>query len=585
MKKVAFFIVLVGLMITACLFKPSTDMDKTKMVLATVGDKTVNAGEMDSLAMAEGFIITDTTDVEPIKEALLDSLIDGKLIDILKDSIALTLNNDLDFVESRNREVGNAVFRLMFEGEVQAVVKVDSVDVQKHYDDNSETYYTAEQVKASHILIPPPRPDTVGVKSKDKIAAIIEKNDMETLERATAVYKQAIAGENWDSLVVKYSQDATNNKKGGDLGYFARGRMVAAFDSAAFAGKVGDIVGPVKTRYGYHVIKIDDHKMPEPIPLDSELRTEIQALMRSKQEKARADEFLDSLKAEGIYEYNEEALAKEDSLVEPTTWVLVVNNSDTVYQQRVTKDFPKYRRFHKIDEWTVDDKKAMLKEVSATFLLRAAGKKLGYYEKPGALDAKNKFTDREATTRSINFLRDLEYKPSEEEIEAYYNANFDELYREKKPIHVQHIIFEDSARAMAIRDSLVNGADFKEMALKYYPGEPEIREVAYDLGFISEEELGKEFFDHISGLESGDISMPFKTEWGYHVVRLVDKRKDKKIDQVRPGIRKKLMEAADRKVKDNYLNAKRQEVVVKINHDAVKKYKLPESLHSIEIKP
>ncbi len=584
MRKIAFFIVITGLLATACLFGPSNNINNSKMILAHVGDKPVSATEMDSLALMEGFAITDTTDTESLKQDLLDSLIDSKLVEMLQDSLAKTLDKDLDFVESRNREVANAVFRLMYQEEVRAQINVDSSDVQKHYDDNIDMYVTPEQVKASHILIPPPPPDTAGVKSEDKKAKIIEKNDKETRARALAVYEKAIAGEEWDSLVVLYSQDATNNQKGGDLGYFGRGRMVAPFDSAAFSAEVGDIVGPVKTRYGYHIISIDDYKEAQPIELDTELFTEIESLIRSQQEKERADIFLDSLRAEATFEFNEDALAKEDSLVDPATWVMVVNTTDTIYQQRMSKDFPKYLRFKGITEWTVEDKKNMLKEISANSLLRAAGKELGYYQDPGALEAKDKFTMREARIKATNFLRDLEYKPSEEEMESYYNEHFAELYEEKKPFHVQHIIFEDSSKAMAIRDSLVNGADFKEMALKYYPGELEIREVAYDLGYISDEELGKDFFNRIKGLEKGEISMPFKTEWGYHIVKLVNKREDKTLDQVRPGIRKKLMEAADKKVKEEYLEAKRQKVDITINHDAVKKYKFPETLYSVEIK-
>jgi len=57
-----------------------------------------------------------------------------------------------------------------------------------------------------------------------------------------------------------YSEDPTN-EKGGDLGWFGKDRMDPAFEKAAFSGKVGDQVGPVKTKFGYHIIKIDDQKV------------------------------------------------------------------------------------------------------------------------------------------------------------------------------------------------------------------------------------------------------------------------------------------------------------------------------------
>jgi parvulin-like peptidyl-prolyl isomerase len=584
MKKIALAISISGLLITACFFGPGKN-DNSPTALGRVDGKLITAAEMDSLAGVNIINITDTTDIQALKTALIDTLIDAKIVEMLADSIALTLENDLQFKESREQQVSNAVLRSMFEGEITANVNVDSAEIDNYYNDHKEQYKKSEEIHAAHILIPPPPPDTIDVKSKEEKQKIIAAGDKDTYKRARAVYDKAVAGENWDSLVVKYSQDGMTNKKGGDLGYFARGRMVAPFDSAAFAANVGDIVGPVKTRFGYHIIKIEDRTPEGYRDLDEQLRGEIKTQLTSLREKELADQFLDSLKAEAAYQFNDSVLAMEDSLVSPETWVMVVNSTDTVYENRMQRDFPKYKRFHQMENWTVDDKINMLKEISATNLLRAAGRKLGYYDKPKAVEAKEIFTRREAETRATNFLRDLEYKPSEEEIGDYYKENFDSLYKERKPLHVQHIIFEDSALAAAVRDSILAGADFKEMALKYYPGEPEIREVAFDLGYISEDELGANFFEHANALEVGDVSEPFKTEWGYHIVKLVNRRADKKMDQVRPAIRKALMEAADSKIRSEYLAKKRSQVVIELNDKAIKKYKFPDSLYSTEITP
>ena len=584
MKRIALSIVILALLTTACLFKPAK-VENSKIVLATVGDKKILASELDSLALFVDNLITDTTDVDALKAEYLDSLVDIKLVNMLEDSIAGTLENDLDFKESREREISNVVFRLMFESEITAKVHVDSAEIDSSYKANMDRYTVPEMVKASQILIPPPAPETTGVKSEKKKQQIIDDNDKSTYERASAVYDKAIAGENWDSLVVKYSQDGMTNKKGGNLGYFPQGRMVAPFDSAAFAGEVGQIVGPVKTKYGYHIIKIDDRKPEGYRELNDTLRAEINGQITSSREKELADKFLDSLRAEADYQFNDEVLALEDSLVTPETWVMIVNQTDTVYESRMQRDFPKYRRFHQLDQWTADDKINMLKEISATNLLRAAGRKMGYYDQPKAIEVKEAVTYREAQQRAKNLLRDLQYTPSEEEIEAYYKEHFDDLYKERKPLHVQHIIFQDSDLAAAVRDSIVAGADFKDMALKYYPGEQEIREVAYDLGYISEEELGENFFKQANMLEKGEVSQPFKTDWGYHLIKLVDRRTDKKLDQVRPGIRRALAEVADNKIRTRYLDAKRAEVTINLDNEAVKKYKFPQSLYSIAITP
>jgi peptidyl-prolyl cis-trans isomerase C len=90
----------------------------------------------------------------------------------------------------------------------------------------------ANEVRASHILVDKkPDPDRLMEKLK--------------------------GGANFEDLARKHSS-CPSGKKGGDLGYFTRNRMVKEFETAAFAAKKGDIVGPVKTQFGWHIIKVTD---------------------------------------------------------------------------------------------------------------------------------------------------------------------------------------------------------------------------------------------------------------------------------------------------------------------------------------
>jgi foldase protein PrsA len=67
-------------------------------------------------------------------------------------------------------------------------------------------------------------------------------------------------GESWDALAAAYSTDPSNKDRGGDLGWFAKGTMVDAFEEAAFSARVGEVVGPIHTEFGWHLILVVGHE-------------------------------------------------------------------------------------------------------------------------------------------------------------------------------------------------------------------------------------------------------------------------------------------------------------------------------------
>ncbi len=115
--------------------------------------------------------------------------------------------------------------------------------LQKAYDDYVAKFKKEEEVKASHILVDDE------AKAREIIAKLIETGDFSTL-----------AKEN--------SKDATA-ANGGDLGYFLKGDVVPEFAEAAFAMEPGTYTkDPVKTQFGYHIIRVEDKRIREPAPLD-----------------------------------------------------------------------------------------------------------------------------------------------------------------------------------------------------------------------------------------------------------------------------------------------------------------------------
>ena len=164
---------------------------------------------------------------------------------------------------------------------LRAKVVVPPADVDRAYKNNAEQYTTPEQVRASHILLKTEGKDDAAVKGQ------AEKDDVAVKAKAEEVLKQAKSGADFAELAKKYSEDDSNAKQGGDLDYFARGRMVPEFDQAVFAMEPGQISDLVKTQYGYHIIKLVDKKPSVTRPL-ADVRTQITDQLGYERAQAQA---------------------------------------------------------------------------------------------------------------------------------------------------------------------------------------------------------------------------------------------------------------------------------------------------------
>jgi peptidyl-prolyl cis-trans isomerase D len=90
-----------------------------------------------------------------------------------------------------------------------------------------------------------------------------DEDSLDAIEQVNYIKRQLDNGETFADLASTYSMDNSNAEKGGDLGWFAHGRMVKEFSDAAFAASPGDIVGPIETRFGFHLIKVNGHESKE----------------------------------------------------------------------------------------------------------------------------------------------------------------------------------------------------------------------------------------------------------------------------------------------------------------------------------
>jgi len=128
-------------------------------------------------------------------------------------------------------------------------------EIQKFYEKNKEAQFTTpEQRCVKHILF-----------NKDQ------------KQKAEDVKKQLEDGGDFAKLAKEYSQDPGSAAQGGDLGCLGKGETVPSFEKAAFGAKQGEIVGPVKTQFGYHILKVTDVK-----PKQTRSLQEVESQIRSQ---------------------------------------------------------------------------------------------------------------------------------------------------------------------------------------------------------------------------------------------------------------------------------------------------------------
>jgi peptidyl-prolyl cis-trans isomerase D len=159
-------------------------------------------------------------------------------------------------------------------------VNISPQDVDRYYNVNADQYATPEQTRASHILL----------KTEGKDEAAVRK-------QAETVLARVRAGEDFAALAKQFSEDEASKDKGGDLGFFPRGRMVPEFDQVAFSLQPGIASDLVKTQYGFHIIKVTERRAKTQRSLD-EVRQPITEQLKSERAQTMATDLARRLVAQ-----------------------------------------------------------------------------------------------------------------------------------------------------------------------------------------------------------------------------------------------------------------------------------------------
>ena len=158
---------------------------------------------------------------------------------------------------------------------------VAEADLKSYYEQNKGRFGTPEERQASHILI----------KVDDKMSAADASAAKTKIDALLAVVKKS--PNDFAKIAKESSQDAGSGAQGGDLGFFKREAMVKPFSDAAFLLKDGEISEPVKSQFGWHIIKLTGIKAANIKPLDA-VKTELEGELKTQQASKKLIELTES---------------------------------------------------------------------------------------------------------------------------------------------------------------------------------------------------------------------------------------------------------------------------------------------------
>ena len=244
-------------------------------VVLTIGEQRMTAAEFDQLidALPEQVRVAARG---PNKRQFAEQVVRIKILsqEAHKRKLDETPAVQHQIELQKDNLLANALFQ-----DMTANVKVDDATEHQYFEEHKADY---ETVHSRHILI------RMKGSPLAQRAGKQELTEEEALAKAQELRKKILAGGDFAALAKTESDDATSGANGGDLGSFKHGQMVAEFDQAAFNLPVGQVSEPVKTRYGYHLIKVEQHDTKSFDEVKSELEKKMRPeLARSAVENLR----------------------------------------------------------------------------------------------------------------------------------------------------------------------------------------------------------------------------------------------------------------------------------------------------------
>jgi len=257
--------------------------DNSKVLVSIDGDAITLEEfnkELDKIPMNMKMLVATQSG----KKTYLDRLIMKKLL--LREAAKSKIEDEKDFQNRLSDIKEQLLIESLLKKKIAADSQLTDNDMKKYYDANKEKFKKEKEINTRHILL-------------------------KTDEEAKQVMERLKKGEDFVELAKKYSIDPNAKASGGEIGFHPKGTLLPEYEAAAFKlTKVGQVTGPVKTQFGYHIIRLEGAKPPAYVSFD-EVKDYIRQQLIQEKQKELLEKYIEELKKAAKITINEELLKEE----------------------------------------------------------------------------------------------------------------------------------------------------------------------------------------------------------------------------------------------------------------------------------
>ena len=537
---------------------------KEGKIVAKVGDRKITVEDLENQYNQQSrLIIKGRSELDRRKDAL-DKLIQDQVV--ILGAYKEGLNNEVENDTAFQKQKEQILLRELYKKEVLDKSEVSESELKRHYEK------LKEEIHAWHILV-------------------------ETKAQADSIYQQLKEGADFGELAKERSIDPSAPNNAGDLGFFGWGKMVPEFQEEAFKLKDGEISRPVKTDYGWHIIKLVERREVDQPPFE-EAKEMIRAKLQRDKTQRRVKEYFEELKKKVNFKLNEEALdllMSKKTEVPPDTLGLQ-RMGDKLEIDKFTDEEKNMILFsYKGGQVTVEDFVGQFNNIPPMYRPR-----LNERDKIGETAFQITVTDillgiahdqklentkdfKESWQRTMEqemakrMRSDVILKGvgiTDEEIQSYYDRHPDR-YEKPAEVHIKEILVKTEEGASDILKQLKKGADFEKLAeektLRTY-----VKNQGGDLGSFRRARY-PELFDAAFQMKKGELQGPIKItdrQFGesYAVIELIEKKEAEKtpLEEIKDQVTGQARREKDNQIFKQWVDTQKGRLTIEIDEEVLK---------------